>query len=347
MPAERVALMQAGVVDPLLQAFLAWRRSVLFLVAIALIPLTLLRLADASGDQVPEKLRFMVLAPAFAEGLLCVVCWVQLKNWTRWAKQRRVLFWTWVVFLVTPFAVFLIPIDTILADGIDPEALAAAGPEAASAFFAFKLAIALYALITLAPKAVSLLAGTIRASLVTKLLFAGSAGPGWLVVLAAPIYTLFVFTLLIAPYQLTGSGWYLGAMIALLAAQIALGRVGFRLARPCSHADAVVMVARARTTYIGAMIAFGVCLVIAMSALAERVGVGTLVSTVLAFESNVLILTLIGSDLLITNLDRAHSTTDGQQHLAETRAKLSAFVRAAAPPSTPPPPGPAPGPPPR
>src|SRR5262245_13685346 len=46
LPAERASLMAANppIVDPDLQAFLAWRRSVLFLVAVALVPLSVIGL---------------------------------------------------------------------------------------------------------------------------------------------------------------------------------------------------------------------------------------------------------------------------------------------------------------
>ena len=60
------------------------------------------------------------------------------------------------------------------------------------------------------------------------------------------------------------------------------------------------------------------------------------------FEINVLTLTMIGSDLVITNLDRARSQTVGKGHVEEqAEVKIAAFVSLDAP-STPPPPGPAP-----
>jgi hypothetical protein len=167
----------------------------------------------------------------------------------------------------------------------------------------------------------------VRAGLVTKMLFPGTAGPGWLVVLSAPIYTLFVFTLLIVPYQLTGSGWYVGAMVGLMTAQIALGRAGYRLAKPMSHEEAVGMVAKARGAYLFAMLVFAVCLVVALATMAKTLGVETIITTVLSFEANVLLLTLIGSDLVITNLERARGLSAGTaNHLDDSNRKLSSFV---------------------
>ena len=343
-PREQRALLKAGIADPYLQAFLAWRRSVLFLVAFALIPLTGLRFYDAFGEDTPEPLRFMLLVPAGAEALLCVVCWYQLKNWTQWRTQRRALAWTWAIFMIAPFLVFLVPVDVIVesyvrdqmggAAGAAGDAWAAEGAgaaidssAAAPIVQAFKLVVSIFALLTLAPKAVSLLAGSIRAGLVTKMLFPGTSGPGWLVVAGTPLYTLFVFTLLIVPYQLTGSGWYAGAMVALAAAQIAVARAGYRLTKPMTHEDAVGVVRGARAVYLIAIGAFVGCLLAALGSMVEKLGATSIISVALSFQTNVLILTLIGSDLVIAGLNRARGQTDGAKHLIDdSHAKLVAFA---------------------
>jgi hypothetical protein len=48
---------------------------------------------------------------------------------------------------------------------------------------------------------------------------------------------------------------------------------------------------------------------------------------VISFEANVLLLTLIGSDLVITNLERARGLSTGTSaHLEDSNRKLSTFV---------------------
>ena len=343
-PSEREALAAAKIHDPYLQAFLAWRRSLLFLVAFALLPLTALRMHDALSDDLPDQLKFIVLVPAGAEALLCLVCWYQLKNWTRWRKQRRALAWAWGIFMIAPFLVFFVPVDALIADFVRDQVGAAAGgtadawgaeggdvaanaAAAAGIVTALNVSISIYALLTLAPKAVSLLAGTIRAGLVTKMLFPGTSGPGWIVVLATPLYTLFVFTLLIVPYQITGSGWYAGAMIGLAVAQISIGRAGYSLTKPTTHDEAVKRVAKARGVYLISILAFAGCLLVALGSLAGQLEATTIATTVLSFEANVLILTLSGSDLVVAGLDRARGQSEGARHLVdESHRKLAAFA---------------------
>ena len=63
----------------------------------------------------------------------------------------------------------------------------------------------------------------------------------------------------------------------------------------------------------------------------------SIVSTLLKFESNVFILTMIGADLVVTNLDRARGYTEGKEHVEdETEQKIAAFVGLNAPPTPPP-----------
>ncbi|MDX2088327.1 MAG: hypothetical protein SFX73_10780 [Kofleriaceae bacterium] len=335
-PRERAALLASSppITVPYLQAFLAWRRSVLFLVAVALVPLTLLRLADALSDDMPDELKFLVVIPAAAEAFLCLVCWYQLKNWTHWRQQRRALMKAWVVFMAAPFLVFLVPIDSVLQGMVNTApvtdewgAQAMDSQAAAGTIAVMKTVVAVYALLTLAPKAVSLVAGTVRAGIVTKMLFPGTSGPGWIVVLATPLYALFVFTLLIVPYQLTGSGWFMGAMIALAVAQASIGRAGYRLAKPMTHDESVGVVRKARGVYLIAMASFAVCVLVALAPLADKLGAGMVVTTALSFQTNVMLLTLIGSDLVITSLARSRGLSSGTTHLVdESNQQLAAFV---------------------
>jgi hypothetical protein len=335
-PKERAALLAANppITVPYLQAFLAWRRSVLFLVAVALLPLTLLRLSDAFSDDLPDDLKFIVVIPAAAEAFLCLVCWYQLKHWTHWRRQRRALMKAWVIFMAAPFLVFLVPIDAVLEGMLNAAPVSdewgnqAMDTSAAAGTIALvKGMIAVYALLTLAPKAVSLVAGTVRAGIVTKMLFPGTSGPGWIVVLATPLYALFVFTLLVVPYQLTGSGWFMGAILSLAVAQISIGRAGYTLAKPMTHDDAVMVVRKARGVYVLAMVSFAVCLLVALGPLAEKAGVGMVITTALSFQANVMLLTLIGSDLVITSLARSRGLSSGTTHLVdESNQQLAAFV---------------------
>lgn len=340
LPAERASLQAANppIVDLNLQAFLAWRRSVLFLVSCALIPLSIIGLADAVAGSMPTPIRVVRLAPALAEAIFCFICWRQLKRWAHWRTQRRWLFWGWLLFMITPFVVFLYPLRAVLLDTVHRpvETLAALGIGGTYKRAVMPFVFAMIAMLQLAPKAISLMPGLIRSSLVIKLLFPGSTAPGWLIVMCAPLYALLAYVILIIPYQFTGSGWFVAGVLGVVAGQAVLARAGFALAQPLSEEEALRHIKRVRVYYVAVMFISAVLIIVALGSLVKQfdLRVADVITAVLKFEANVLILTMIGADLVITNLDRARSQSVDRRHVEEhAEVKIAAFVSLAPPPS--------------
>ena len=101
LPAERAHLESRArhITDPDHQAFLAWRRSVLLLVAMMFVPLTVFRFLETfDGHWVPPVARAFLLMPAVAEAAFCVVAFDQLRHWAQWKRQRRVLLVAWALY---------------------------------------------------------------------------------------------------------------------------------------------------------------------------------------------------------------------------------------------------------
>ncbi len=337
LPAERLSLQAANppITDPNLAAFLAWRRSVLFLVAVALVPLTIIGLINSlPGDSIPLPIRMVRLGPTLAEGLFCIICWRQLKRWAHWRIQRRRLFYGWLLFMVSPFIVFVYPLRSIFEEmwqhkqSIVPSLLVL-GFQSGYKRSVLPYFFPMLAILQLAPKAISLMPGLVRSSMVIKLLFPGSSAPGWLIAIAAPMYAIFAFTILIIPYQLTGSIWFIIGILGVVFGQALLARAGYALARPLSEEQTILQIKRVRTWYVTVMFTSGVLIVIAMGTVVNLLGLRftDVFLAVLKFETNVLILTMIGADLVVTNLDRARNYTEGGEPLEEVaEEKIAAFV---------------------
>lgn len=344
LPSERRSLEAAvpPILDVNLQAFLAWRRSVLFLVSCALLPLTIIGLADALAGTMPMAIRLVRLGPAIAEAVFCWICWRQLKRWAHWRSQRKWLFWGWVLFMATPFVVFLYPLRSVLIDTVSNpiETLRAFGVGGTGRRLYMPFVFSMIAMLQLAPKAISLMPGLIRSSLVIKLLFPGSSAPGWIIVMAAPLYALLAYVILVIPYQVTGSGWFIAGVLGVIAGQALLARAGFALAQPLSEQEALIHIKRVRRYYVTVMLISAVLIVVALGSLVNQLNLrwADVVTAVLKFETNVLILTMIGADLVITNLDRARSQTAGRGHVEDqAEVKIAAFVSLGPPPRDPPP----------
>ncbi|MBL4635744.1 MAG: hypothetical protein JKY56_17920 [Kofleriaceae bacterium] len=297
------------IVDPEHQAFLAWRRSVLLVVAICFVPLTLVRLVEAfQGPPMPVYARMFVLFPAIAEGLFCAIAFDQLRNWTRWKKQRKVLFIAWAVYMLAPFIVYLYPFRTIYEDSLIRTARQAA--EIGGMRLALKrdtlelvvgLAFGVKALLVLGPKVISLMPGLIRAAIVSKLLFPGMTAPGWLMMLAAPLYALFAYIILLLPYQITGSWLFVAGNASLLIAQVFITLAGRRLIEPLSLEEARHRIQRSWKAYSAIMMVSAGFMVFGLHDFVSQMHLSNLriVSSILAFISGVLLLTLIGTDGIV------------------------------------------------
>ncbi len=337
--AERRALADsaAHVTDPEHQAFLAWRRSVLLIVALAFVPLTFLRFVETfDGPPVPDGARAAMLLPAIAEGLFCLAAFAMLGRWTQWASQRRILLLAWALYFIAPFIVYLYPFQDAFDSTKELKAAAQFGELHLSAkkkhiHMAVGLVFGVKAMLALAPKAISVMPGVIRASIVSKLLFPGTSGPGFLMILAAPLYALFAYIIILLPYQITGSVYFVIGVLGVMGAQIFIALSGRRLTMPLSRDDARHRIHRYWLAYIGLLVVSAGVMLAGVADFVTKldfsvVSIGT---TILSFMANVLVLTLIGTDTIIANMHRlAERRKEDEQRLAlraESETKLRQF----------------------
>ncbi|MBI4917467.1 MAG: hypothetical protein HY825_16630, partial [Acidobacteria bacterium] len=312
LPSERAALLAAPepVTDPQAQAYAVWRRSLLFVVAAALVPVTILRMVEVFGSldgMLSALATFSVLQLVF-EAAFAVLAWILLAGWANLGRSRKILVWGWAAYFLFPFVTYLFPFRSLV-----EEEASGLGVIGKGEVLLVGLLFSLQAIMTLAPKAVSLMPGLLRAAVATKMLFPGAAAPGWLMVLTAPLYGLMVYVVMMVPYQITGSGWFVLALIGLLGAQIWLALTGVGLGRPLDPPEAMRRLARARLGYTifnaAGLLFVGVGFLVLVDEL--QLSVLTVANLALSFVANVFILTLVGTDLLILSLRRARDASAG------------------------------------
>jgi len=342
LPSERAHLeaQASHVTDPDHQAFLAWRRSVLFLVACMFVPLTVSRFIEAfDGPQLPPLGRFFVLLPAIGEGAFCLVAFSLLKSWAQWKRQRRILFLAWAIYFIAPFLVYLYPFRTVFDDSIylaraalTAEVGTKLSSRASTIHMFVGLMFGIRALLALGPKVISLMPGLIRASIVTKLQFPGMSAPGWLMMLAAPIYALFAYVIVLLPYQITGSWEFVVGNVGVLGAQVFIGVSGRRLTVPLSTQESHDRIHKSWMAYIAILVVSALFMVYGLSDFVRELHIGTIsvITGVLAFVSNVLLDTLIGTDAIIASMAylrrKMAPNPAHEQLMVEAHAKLERFV---------------------
>ena len=322
---ERAAMLAArpAITDESQQAFLAWRRSVLFVAALLMIPVAIFHAIDnlKFEDGTPEIWKQLSYLSVFVESGFALFLWTQVGKWRAWRTQSRRLAWGWLLYFLTPFLVFLYP----LASAVDYGDMDAASSHAAKV--AIGMAIGAQAFLSLAPKIISLLQGLIRASIATKTLFPGASAPGWMMVIAAPLYMIIFYVFVLLPYHFTGSELVVIGTLSVLAAKGSLVRAGLGLTRPMTDDAARRATQRAQTIWMTLLVAGIAFIVGGLWDLISKASPVSLASFGLSMGANILLLTLISTDALIAGLDRARGVTPEESALAaETQADIAAFT---------------------
>jgi hypothetical protein len=265
-----------------------------------------------------------------------VVAFDQLRNWAQWRRQRRILFIAWALYFVAPFLVYLYPFRS----AFDSYYLARATTEIlniklnaspATIHTAVGLAFGVQALLSLGPKVISLMPGLIRASIVSKLQFPGTTAPGWLMMLAAPFYALFAYIIVVLPYQITGSWQFVVGNVGILGAQVFIGASGRQLTVPLSAQESHDRIHKSWLAYIGILVVSASFMMYGLYDFITQMhwGAVRVVTGILAFVSNVLLDTLVGTDAIVSAMAyfrrRGEIDPARERLLHEAEAKLDVF----------------------
>jgi hypothetical protein len=154
-----------------------------------------------------------------------------------------------------------------------------------------------------------------------------------LLVVASAVAAVVTYLVLMVPLQVSGSGYFLIGMVALIGAQVPLIRVGLRLSRPATLLEVATSVARARASHGIASAVGAIALVIAMVRLTQHTQLGalTVINTVLAFAVYLMIATLLGTDLILSRMMRGDAISiDAQASIQDSEQRLATLARESA-----------------
>jgi hypothetical protein len=209
--AELVRLEAVGITDPLMQGYLAWRRSVL-LVAV---PFSIFSAALSIRDLLQRELdgysllgTVVVYLVYLAVVVLAAAVIVAAVTWRRPRVSGRVLLAGWACSMFVPLASAVIPIDWLLSGSLE----AATG---VSGEFAARTAVSLQYAILLLPSLLSFPSGLVRGATRVKAMLPASTISGWVLVIMAPVYAVYFVLALILIEHTAGNGVLLAGVLLL------------------------------------------------------------------------------------------------------------------------------------
>ncbi|MFO1051117.1 MAG: hypothetical protein U1F36_02740 [Planctomycetota bacterium] len=335
---ERAALAAAGTTDALSQDYLAWRRALLAIAAVALTVTVIVAfathvstedaLAEAVGgaaaeggrmdpaqrEQALEQVRqgFGKSNLDLLEGISAMLHVANLagaifvafaaRAWLNIRKSRKLARRGWLIMFATPLGLALLPWAKMLELGH----LGAAEAKALAVAVGLQLGIGLF--LHVAPKAIALFPGTIRSSMTLKTLLPEHAAPGWVAAIIGPLYAVFLVAMITILNQMTGDFVLLGAIGCLMASPCVLLYRGRDLLRSHTPEEATTLVKGVRRTS-GLFSIAGIALFAWWIIQLDAFSVGDAITFVFSMLGNVMLLTVVVSDFVLALLNVGYRQT--------------------------------------
>ena len=271
----------------LAQDYASWRRSMLMICILVLFFSTLFNISDIfvtlSQQDVHVVKKIQTVFIFFFQLGSVLLCALAARKWVDLRKSRSLARFAWLLQFVGPFLIFLVPLSFFVDDDM---VLAQLG---------------LGAVLVLAPKIFGLFPGLIRCSLTVKTLLPETSTPGWLGIIIAPTYSLFLALATITAIQ--ASEFILGIGFALLA--IGMTVVIFRaqqLLKATDQQDASDTVKGLKKRQMIFQISGIACIGVSVFFQVENIDFGfvnNLFLFVFSFIANVTLLTVVMSDFML------------------------------------------------
>ena len=301
VPSERetAALEAAGVKDPAVQRYAAWRRSLLLVAFVPVLLAGLFAVWDLVEDGLEEKtllgalLDVGILVAAVA---LPIACLVGIRGWTRPGAGARPLALVWLFAFLLPFVYALVPNELIydfeeepseaVADsrgltgltGDTQDDLEVTAKVESLEYATRDLVLSAAAFLLLLPGLISILPGTMNGCLRVKSALPAASLPGWLLVWVAPVFLLFWLAMLVLVGPATQSNLLLLGVLLWAGGPLAYALQAGVFTRPQIGAEEEARIGRAKK----------------VAGLVSLAGIALIVTYVLTAE--VVELSLVGTD---------------------------------------------------
>jgi hypothetical protein len=263
MPFETKALLQRNVTNTILQSFLVWRRSMLYIA----IPVLFLNSLAALASDVEEVIMSEMLndlgdllyfLPSTASTILFIAATAALCYWAAsWRRSTRILRIGWVISFILPFVPAMVPINALLISCEDRNSnstsvtestanttsTTSACDETTQAVYELEVSIYEYQMATtyafqLFPIVAMFPWGMSRAALKIRGLLPQSMLSSWILVIMAPFQSVVFLLGLILLIQLGGNVWlFLGTVCFASAPWMFVGRRHFFLCTPTEESE--------------------------------------------------------------------------------------------------------------
>lgn len=355
-----------AIVNPMVQDFVSWRRSVLWVAAALIAIYAFFQIATFTTfeealrpqiekfyEQTREQAReqgfpFEMSRSEFHEAsmaqygrnnaevvdaingilatsvILAAICiGIAAKWWKSVAASRLWSRAAWIIMFGAPMIVSFFPIMWFMSfDHVPDETMREQQRQMMGASFAIGV------FMMIAPKAIALFPGIIRSAIGLKTLVPESVAPGWVAAGMAPLYAIFLFTLVSMINQSQGDIFLILGVLCFMTGPLVYIVFAKRLVRPHAPSEASTVVRGLRRLASGFTVVGAVLMSIFVLRL-PHLSFWDAVGFLFGVGGNLLLMTVVSSDLVLALLyqsyrqARAFAGTELEASLDEKFAALS------------------------
>lgn len=314
--AERARLLRAAVpvTTRVAQDYAAWRRPILWMAAAATLTNVGLELFgyDPLGVMLPKQMlgaigmrnamvmEWLARTPILIGLVGSLFVLAAALAWRRVRISVQLARFGWLLMFATPFLLAILPYARLL----DLDHLEPALREAVRAAIGGGFALSIF--ISVGPRTLALFPGIIRSSLALKTMLPEAPLPGWTVTLVGPLYSVFLLVFVSGIIQAQASFFLLGGVACLTLSPIFYVVHRKSLIRPqtAQQAAKLVKLIKRQVRFLSYA---GLLLISVFMLRRPNVGVVEVVGFVTGVVGNVVLLTVVGADFLLSVLRSAHA----------------------------------------
>jgi hypothetical protein len=206
----------------------------------------------------------------------------------------------WLLLFGVPFLMALLPLSTMMDYGnVNRQAVPFLR-------ILFGAAFGLTVFMGLLPKALSLFPGLVRSSMALKTLLPEHRTPGWITVLLAPLFCLFLWLLMATVNQFPETTAILIGVVFIMAGQVVYIVMAKHIVRAYDRLPAKVVWPRRLSAILGIT---GVLIIFFRLVTVDEADVGGTIAGFIGLFGNILLLSVVCSDFLLPLLRTGHNMT--------------------------------------